>query len=264
MTKGINQGIIESFHNGPIRSASIMAVGRAYDHAVALLKENPKLDTGIHLCLTEEKPVLEKEEIATLTGKGGYFLQSHKKFLLHYFMGKIGLGSVRRELDAQIRKVLESGINITHIDSHGHIHVLPGILRIVAELAKRYRIPFIRYPRERLKTLDVKFSRRMQSLILNILCSYSKQRFEDYDIAFFGFFHSGRISRKSLSGILKAVNNGISEIVCHPGICDRELEHYRHWEYQWEEELNALTSQDISKIINGLNIEVVSFSDILC
>lgn len=47
----INQGIIKGHRDGFITSTSIMPSANAYEEAVALAKDNPKLGIGIHLTL---------------------------------------------------------------------------------------------------------------------------------------------------------------------------------------------------------------------
>jgi hopanoid biosynthesis associated protein HpnK len=267
LTKGINEGIIKAFRGGIVKSASIMPVGLAYDNAVRLAKENLGLDIGIHLCLTEERPILTKEEIPTLLERNGGFLKSHVAFIRRYLLGKVRIEEIRKELDAQIRKVIDSGMNISHIDSHGYIHLLPSMSKIVMELAKRYNIPFVRYPYERLVNLRSKLSRRLIWFSVNTFCRFLRVDFDnkstwraDY---FYGFLNSGHLSKKCLTQILKTVANGVTEIVCHPGVYDEETKRYDRWGYEWDKELRALTSPDIKEIIRDLDIELVSFKDIL-
>lgn len=244
-----------------------MAVGEAYDDAVRLGKENLDLDIGIHLCLTEERPILTKKDIPSLVGEDSNFLKTHLFFILNYMIGKIDLKDIEKEFDAQIKKVLESGIKPTHIDSHGHIHILPRIFKMVLKLAKKYNIPFVRYPYERLITLKAKLSRRILGLGLNLLCLFSKQKLKNRILVkerhFYGFLDSGHLRIESLRKILETPNSGVAEVVCHPGICEEGITRYRYWGYTWEEELRALICTDIKKIIKEQNIELVSFRDLV-
>ncbi len=266
LTRGINQGIIKAFREGIVKSTSIMPAGLAYDDAVRLTRENPGLDIGIHLCLTEEKPILTKRAIPSLLRKDGYFLQVEPPFLLNYYLGKIRLIEIEKELDAQIQKVKDSGIKATHIDGHDYIHMLPSILKIVIKLARKYNIPFIRYPYECPTIFRDKLPRHIIQFSLNLHCIFAKKTIGNTSCFgtehFYGFLYSGHLSEEYLKKILKTVNNGIAEIVCHPGIYDEETKRYDHWRYEWEEELKALTSLAIKEIIRDLNIELVSFREI--
>jgi len=67
-----------------------------------------------------------------------------KSFLRDYALGLISLVEIKREYSLQIKKTLDWGIEVTHLDSHHHIHFLPGINRIVCELAKEYHVSWIR------------------------------------------------------------------------------------------------------------------------
>lgn len=268
LTKGINQGIIEAFRKGIVKSASLMSVGMAYNDAVMLIKENPGLDIGIHLCLTKERPLLKREEIPSLIRKDGHFLSSHLGFVLKFILGKSKRAEIEKEFDAQIKRPLEAGIKITHIDSHGYIHMLPKILKVVMRLAKRYDIPFIRYPCERLEASDTKLSRKAIGFIINMFCILTKQNFKNGFLStpnFYGFLYSGCLSIKEIKKILESavLKGGVTELVCHPGIYNSELSEYKDWGYCWEKELKALTSPDINNLIWSLNIKVISFKDLL-
>ncbi|MFR6110068.1 MAG: ChbG/HpnK family deacetylase [Dialister invisus] len=62
--------------------------------------------------------------------------------------GLINLDDVYREWDAQIRKVLDAGISITHIDGHQHLHMWNKFFPIALALGKKYKIPCMRVPDE--------------------------------------------------------------------------------------------------------------------
>lgn len=44
------------------------------------------------------------------------------------------------ELQAQLERGLSCGLEITHVDSHQHLHVLPGIADIVLDLCSAFGI----------------------------------------------------------------------------------------------------------------------------
>ena len=77
----------------------------------------------------------------------GRFLSDHTALLRRYLKGGVNLEEVRRELAAQLRKVEATGVPISHVDSHQHMHTLPGIIDIVLDLAVSARIGAVRAPR---------------------------------------------------------------------------------------------------------------------
>src|ERR1700691_5844034 len=68
-TRDVNEGIIETHRNGILTATTLMANGAAFDHAVALARENPSLDVGCHLVLVQGRSVADpsRELPATLT-----------------------------------------------------------------------------------------------------------------------------------------------------------------------------------------------------
>ena len=95
-------------------------------------------------------------------------------------MTEYHLKEVKNELSAQIEKILDCGIKISHIDSHQHLHVLPKIFDLTLELANHYKIKFIRFPKERFRRYMLRdlrnFPRIIQMVLLNYLCSQVKDR----------------------------------------------------------------------------------------
>jgi len=267
LTKGINNGIIKAFREGVVTSASLLSVGRYFDNAIELAKENPGLDIGIHLCLTEERPVLEKKDIPGLVDKNSCFLKPRWNFIFCYILGKIRYAEVEKELDAQIRKISEKGLQITHIDSHGYMHMLPGVLAVVMKLAKKYNIKIIRYPNEKISFYNLKWHRFVQFCFLDLLCLLAKfsPGYRDFIRTdyFFGFMDSGQLHERAIKKTLATFKRGVAELICHPGERDDESGIYKHWNYDWQGELKALISGNVKKSIEESKIELAAFRGII-
>jgi predicted glycoside hydrolase/deacetylase ChbG (UPF0249 family) len=150
LAAAVNEGITQAHRHGILTSTSLIACGAAFDHAVSWSRETPSLDVGVHLTLVEEEPLQPPSSIPTLVTDSGRLHRNAWTFTRRYVTGQISLREVRLELDAQIRRVTEAGITPSHLDSHQHLHALPGIMRIVVELARRHQIAAVRLPRERL------------------------------------------------------------------------------------------------------------------
>ena len=58
---------------------------------------------------------------------------------------------LKREIKAQLELFHQTGLTLSHVDGHLHLHTHPLILSILVELASDYPIPFIRLPNEQLK-----------------------------------------------------------------------------------------------------------------
>ncbi len=124
----INQGIIEGHQRGIVTSASLMTRRDAMDEAVRLAKANPKLGIGLHLDLDH---FFEVEH-----GVGR---------LLKYKDAALPLQAIAKETEDQIQRVLATGLPITHVDGHHHVHLRPELFAMVAALTAKYKIRVIRH-----------------------------------------------------------------------------------------------------------------------
>lgn len=259
---GTNKGIIMSFREGVVTSASILATGQAFSEAVYLAKNNKDMGIGIHLCLTQEVPVLGSANVPSLIDKNGHFYSNWNTLLARTITGKINFTEVKNELEAQIVKVLDSGIIPTHIDSHQYIHLFPKISAIVASLADKYHIKNIRYPKEGWGIMPMSLSIFCRKILLLLSLHYSKNDFKKYNLNhtdnFIGLSLSGKLNTLSLKSYIKKVRPGITEIVCHPG-ADMYGNIYKHWGYRWEEELDALRDEEVKLLIKTSGIKLVNY-----
>ncbi len=268
MAQNINEGILKAHTHGILTSTSIVPQGLAFDHAVDILKKNPSLDVGIHLTLIEETPLLRPEEVPTLVNKSGKFFSNAKQFFKRYLLGRISKDDVQRELEAQFKKVLNTGIKITHIDGHQHMHVLKDVFNATIKLAFKYDIPVIRIPEEKIKLHNF-FRKKVLPRILSlyVLNFISRQRRNENNLIhtdhFAGFLFGGKLNKNNLLTLLQHLpGSGVCEVMCHPGMKDNSSI-YSHWGSNWSSELDALTDKDILNFINEKGIELVNFDTLI-
>ena len=266
LSEAVNEGILEAHRIGILTSASVMANGVAFEHAVRLCRSVPSLDLGIHLTLVEEDPLLRAAAIPSLVHAGGKLHRHATTFMKKYLAGKIHFQDVWSELEAQIKKVLSRGIEISHLDSHQHLHMLPQILRITIALANKYKIPAIRVPREHLRTYMLGpaggISRLCQLCVLNAFCQRATKMPGRRADHFVGFFFGGNLHKENLHKLLQSLPaSGTCELMCHPGL-DDEHTRYGHWRYNWSAELTALTDQKIVEFIRQKDIQLTSYREL--
>ena len=151
LTEAVNRGIIRAHREGIVTSASLMACGGAFDHAVELARQNPRLGIGVHLTLTQEAPLSDPSSVPTLASDGERFPRSIFELVRRYRAGKLDAAEIGRELGAQVDRVVETGLRVTHFDGHQHVHVLPDVLAIAHELGARHGIDAARCPAELLR-----------------------------------------------------------------------------------------------------------------
>ena len=72
----------------------------------------------------------------------------------------------------------------------------------------------------------------------------------------------GHIEKKYFLNILKALPDGISEIMVHPGCDAKALGSVYDWQYHWEDELASVTSEEAMSYLRQQKIELISFKEL--
>jgi predicted glycoside hydrolase/deacetylase ChbG (UPF0249 family) len=261
ISEAVNNGIVAAHDRGIVTSTSLMATGDAFEHAVALARSRPGLAVGVHLVLTEHRPLLGAAAVPSLSWPSGAFVPHLKDLLGPVLRGRVSLAEARAELEAQVRRVRDAGISIGHLDGHQHVHVLPGIARIVAELAATHGIAAVRYPAEPVRGYmlrDARSLRRIaEQMALRAFCSASPLKRLRRSDAFVGFYFGGRLDEPNLRTLLKELPAaGTVELMCHPG--DEGMRPSSAWQYAWTAERDALTSPAIRDLVLACGVQLVS------
>ena len=155
-SRAVTDNIFSCF-DGVLSSASIMANGDDYDHAITVFNRDFNHHRlGIHLNITEGRACLPPEQIPLLVDNEGYFQHSFFSLLMTYYTGNRAKreairSQVELEVRAQIEKVFDSigdnaGINV---DGHQHIHTLPFVFDSLLAIGKTLPISYVRLPREK-------------------------------------------------------------------------------------------------------------------
>jgi predicted glycoside hydrolase/deacetylase ChbG (UPF0249 family) len=237
LTRGINRAIAELHEAGALTSATLMANGPAFDDAVATVGEHSGLGVGCHIVLTDGVPILSQQEIPTLLGTDGHrFRSSLLSFLVAVLSGRVSRDEIVREAVAQIERLQHDGIDVTHIDTHKHVHILPRVARPLLEAAERCGIRAIRNPFEPAWSRSLAHHprpwllRRLQVGLIYFLrprflalpqIRSGRVRTTDGTL---GVAATGNLNASTLRLILDAMPDGVWELVCHPGYNDPELD----------------------------------------
>jgi predicted glycoside hydrolase/deacetylase ChbG (UPF0249 family) len=260
ISEAVNRGIVEAHDRGIVTSTSLMATGPAFDDAVALARSRTGLAVGVHLVLTEHRPLVGAAA-PSLVGPDGAFPPHLKQLLAKRLRGGISLAEVRLELDAQIRRVRAAGISVSHLDGHQHAHVLPGIARVVAELAAAHGIAAVRYPAERVRGYMLRSvphaARVAEQAALGLFCASSPLKRLRRSDDFVGFYFGGRLDEENLATLLGDLPRaGTVELMCHPG--DERMRPSGDWQYAWAAERDALMSPRIRELVVARGVQLVS------
>lgn len=265
----VNEAVRKAATEGILTSTSLMAGGDAFDEAVEMARSMPSLGIGIHLTLVGGiKPVLPPSEVPSLTWDNGVFCHDYGKLIVRDLEGKISLSEVYAEWDAQIQKVMNTGLPVTHMDGHQHMHMWPHFYPIARDLAKKYHISCMRVPDE-----DVLFGMKDGHIIrwaakngLSLLSRMHRPDLKKNHIRtndhFFGMLYGGHLSPERFAEFILQTKPGITEIMCHPSADTRAMEDTFHWGYHGEDELAGLLADINRELIAKKQISLISYRDV--
>ncbi len=267
LTKSVNEGIVRSYEEGIVTSLNLLPSGEAFDDALSLGGKISLDEAGAHPALTETIALTKPSAISSLVDADGRFYKGHAEFSLKYISGAISLDEVYIEWRAQLKRVYETGINITNLSSHEHMHMLPRLLDILIKLAKEYNIPAIRYPHADRSRSRCSIKTVVKTLLLSVFegnmaraLRASGMRAPEH---FLGFLDSGNITEEVLLDILANLEDRTTELVCHPGFLGPEVLDSYTFNKNSEAELFALTSRRVKKLAGEEGISLVSYAEFL-
>src|SRR4051812_12023980 len=235
LTVGVNDGIFDAHDRGILTSASVFANALATRDAPERARRRPSLGVGCHLTLVDGRPMLPPAYVPSLIDDHGQFRRSWKPFIVACLLRRVSLLEVERELTAQIERVRSAGVALTHLDAHKHVHAYPPIFAIVTRLATMFRIPVVRVPFERSSSVPAgstgQRTVQRQALMNAAMLPWARR---DYRIAarvgvrtphFIGRSHTGVLSAQAFAAMLRALPEGVTELMVHPGYVDDTLAH---------------------------------------
>ena len=207
---GVNRGVIEAHQHGIVTSASLMVAMPGSEEAARMARECPALSVGLHISFRDER----RQPVASLSDPG----------------------ACRASLDAQLMRFTElMGRRPTHLDSHHHVHMRPGLLPQFREVAEQCGIPL----RE---------------------CSGVRHCSRFYG-RWAGECHPEQVSAVGLIRILaNEIDDGVTELACHPGCADPAL--VSSYAVERELELRTLCDGRVRDFLDSCGIALVSFEEV--
>ncbi len=258
LTEGVNRAVLRAHRDGIVTSASVLAVGRAYEDAVRMAKAAPDLAVGVHLAAVgEDPPLLPATSVPSLVDAAGHFPLAYPAVLRRAMLGRLEVDDLRREFRAQIERVVGDGLAVTHLDTHQHLHLWPSIGAVVVELAHEFGIPGVRLPRSH--------RRGPVGLGVSALAALLHRRLESAGLTqtgdFAGLDEAGALHRRlgyAVSGLARR-GSRTAELNAHPGEdADPDLARFS-WGYRWGGELAVLTDPASRALITDHGFELASW-----
>lgn len=270
ISEEVNEAVIRAYREGVLTSTSLMVTGAAFTQAVELAKENSGLAVGIHLVTVVGQSVLPHSEIPTLVDEKGNFSNNPTLAGLKYYFSPQARRELRKEIAAQFEKFHSTGLRLSHIDGHLHLHVHPVIFSAALEMGVKYGARRMRVPSEE-RQLALAFDRRsvlrktIYTLLFGGLARHMKKKLRALGFSFpervYGNLQSGRMSERYFLYALDNLTAEASEIYFHPAVYagHRVL---NNDERQCLIEFEALTSRKVKERIHALEIKLTNYVEL--
>ena len=262
LTPGVCRAVRRGHTVGVVTSTSVLGVGAAFDEAAAVLRDCPGLGVGAPLAIVgEDRPLLSAAEIPTLVDRQGCFPLSYRTVVARAAAGRVDADDVRREFTAQLERVAGIGVPVTHLDTHQHTHLWPGVARVVVELAVAAGVPAVRLPTSPsrgpvgvgVRLLSRRLRGRVESAGLHTTADYV------------GLDESGSLDEARFAGALQQLATAgasTAEVNSHPGEAGEAALGRFDWGFRWADELAMLTAPATRALIDRLGYRLGSFADL--
>ena len=237
--RAINHAVIDTHQEGILTSATLMTNTPGFEQAVELAKKNPKLGVGVHLVLTHLKPL--REDVPSLIDEDGDF---YRPDAYRAGFAIADPDELYKEWNTQIQKVLESGIQPTHLDSHHNAHIFNEHHEdVILKLAENYNLPV----RGNLET-DKSYK----------TTTYFEPSFDTVSVL------EPFEQKQYLESLLERIKeNESTEIMCHVGYVDEELLKYSSFAEPRVHQVEMLIDSSFAQYIReDKEIELVTFAEI--
>jgi predicted glycoside hydrolase/deacetylase ChbG (UPF0249 family) len=212
---GINRGVFQAFEHGIVTSASLMVRWPSAAEAADFTRSHPQLGLGLHVDL------------------GEWFYDNNAWQCRYEVVPIDDVAAVERELKSQLEAFRTlTGLEPSHIDSHQHVHLRPGLRAGFLTLSKGAGVP--------LRRVD------------------SPAR---YCGDFFGQTHQGAplraaIDTHALLQLVRQLPEGVTEIICHPALAADTDSSYGTERVL---ELEALCDRRVRRLVDRLGIRLCSY-----
>jgi len=247
---------------GTISSGAVMVPCPWFPAVAQMCRANPEIDMGVHATLNAEwesyrwGPISTRDPESGLLDADGYFNQWHQAV---YDNAKPE--AVEREVNAQIKRALAAGIDVTHVDSHMGTIMNPKFIQSYIQAATSQLLPNM-LPRLDAQGMDLMgVSPEEKHLYEPMMQQFEKMGTPMVDGIFGLPLDQPDPDRqmeiaKDLLGNLPA---GITHFIFHPSIDTAEL---RSIAPDWESRVsnyNIFMSDELKKFIEDEDIHLIGY-----
>jgi len=263
ITEGVNRAIAELAEAERITSTSVMSNMPLCEEITNL---KGKIGIGVHINLTTGRSAAKGSLVPSLINESGEFFDL-STLLKRMRYGQIDQGEVEVEFYAQIKRLLDFGIQPDHINSHTSVLKYPFFMKIAKKVSVDCAIPAVRTFTPRKFDYTRLLSPKRAIISFYLLYQKLKWKQSGFHIADrkdsllqFGLSYNAAIAY--LRSVFTRLPDGILEFVVHPGYCDADNTSLGGYVREREVELQALMSSEFKSFIEHSEARLIRFCDI--
>jgi chitin disaccharide deacetylase len=255
----INEAVIRAHREGILTTTSLMVNEPAFDEAVTLATENPRLGVGLHVTLMCGHAALSPDKIPGLVNAQAEFSSNPVAAGLRYFFQRELREQLRREIHAQFQKFRATGLPLDHVNGHLHFHLHPAVFAILMQDAEQLGIRHLRLTRDPFR-LNARLAsghwlyRIAHAVIFRWLAGRSASALRQHGIrhtsAVFGLLQNARVDEAFVLNLLPQLPPGDSELYSHPS-----LDEFKH-------EFDALVSPRVKAAVAAQGVQLIRYQDL--
>jgi predicted glycoside hydrolase/deacetylase ChbG (UPF0249 family) len=263
LSLGVTRGILEAHTAGVVSSVSALVNTPGWEDAVGALRSaGSGLGVGLHLNLTAGAPVSAARSL--VDARTGCF-PSLATLVARVLAGRIAAADVAAECAAQLDRLRAIGVNVTHIDSHRHVHALPGVWPAVVATALARGIRVVRVPLEPLGADPRRWGALPKRLAIALAWRRAARGITPphHPDHFRGLaLQGGQGFRAGLLALLDRLPRGTTELMVHPGHPDAALAAWDDYTAPRAAELAVLTSSELRERFRRGDFQLTHFGAI--
>ena len=262
----VNDAVEAAHRGGIVTAASLMVSAPAAADAIGRAQRMPSLRVGLHVVLVEGRPVLPASAVTHLVDGDGVFRSDMGAFGTVISFSRQARRQLAAEITAQFEAFRATGLPLDHCNAHKHFHLHPVVGGLIAAIGSRFGLRAARIPLEPLQVLR-KIEPQTPWAPVRLTAPFAlllRRRFRAAGLVapdrIFGLQWSGQMTRERLSGLIRNLPNGLSEIYVHPatgpfpGAAPG---------YHYREEFDALMAADVVVASRDSSLRLGGFSDFL-
>jgi predicted glycoside hydrolase/deacetylase ChbG (UPF0249 family) len=254
-----DRAVVAAHQGGILTSTSVL--GNLADPAAAkqALASAPRLGVGVLLSLSSGPPVAPPETVPSLLGPDGLFPSRARDVVLSWAKAALKADEIEQELDAQVSRLRDLGLDIDHLGSKDGLGFLPVVAQAQEKVARRHGILGLRATAEKPTLAWTAEPRRgIETAALAAMAWLSRRNLGAlrHGPQSWGFFERGRLDEVRILEILGRLGPGSHEIICHPELDGEPQDAARN------SELFALTSARVRAALADRKIQLCRWRDL--